>query len=402
MSKRYIIILALVLGFTCISLASFFIFYVLPSAQQPAPVTGEVTGQAAPGVESVIINGENIPLEPDLRFRATVALKEGQKQLVIETQYRGRRFSKQYLVTPQPGAQKTFKLLIPGQEYRQIVSESGDAKIADVIVKTVPTEELQALINKQAKAVLEKEVVHMINRDVPAGTGYAIVAKEIRKIVRSEAPEIIEQEVKKAIVDRLSTQEVFGLAEEQLGGVLLLKLKQVIDNKGLWKMIQDTVKHEVLLTIDKDALLAIAKQSIEKESKKAVNKKVLQQYAEATVRKEVVSIIRDMVSREAFSLTGLELKKLFDEKYAEEIRTKGPKPPLKILSNFTTPDILSVVGKPPYDLILELEPGMILLVKREKDKYFGYVYLTGSQQWFALQEISYQKFKDLLESGKLP
>ncbi|MBU0672547.1 MAG: hypothetical protein KJ732_05935 [Candidatus Margulisbacteria bacterium] len=85
-------------------------------------IQGEVMGQAAPGVKSVKVNGQPVAIDPDLNFKARVTLKDGQKYLTIETLYKGLRFTKKYLVIRHPKAPKTFKITIPQQEFKKIVT----------------------------------------------------------------------------------------------------------------------------------------------------------------------------------------------------------------------------------------------------------------------------------------
>ncbi|MFC1571247.1 hypothetical protein ACFL31_01680, partial [Candidatus Margulisiibacteriota bacterium] len=79
-------------------------------------ITGEVNGQAAPGVKAVLINNQPIKVGQDFKFSTKVFLAEGQKNLKVETQYQGFRFIKNYLVIRHPEAEKTFKLALPEKE----------------------------------------------------------------------------------------------------------------------------------------------------------------------------------------------------------------------------------------------------------------------------------------------
>ncbi|MBN2058489.1 MAG: hypothetical protein JW782_06820 [Candidatus Saganbacteria bacterium] len=91
-------------------------------------IQGEVMGQAAPGVQSVKINGEAVAVDKDLNFKARVTLADGQKYLSIETTYKGLRFTKKYLVIRHPKAPKTFKISIPRSEFQKIVTRKQPAR----------------------------------------------------------------------------------------------------------------------------------------------------------------------------------------------------------------------------------------------------------------------------------
>jgi len=85
------------------------------------PIQGEVSGQAAPGVQGVYVNGKKIPIRGNLKFSTSVNLKRGQKYLSIETRYQGLRFIKKYLVLRHPKVVKPFKIHIPKKEFKKII-----------------------------------------------------------------------------------------------------------------------------------------------------------------------------------------------------------------------------------------------------------------------------------------
>jgi hypothetical protein len=88
-------------------------------------IQGEVYGQAAPGAQSVFVNGKQIPFDQNLNYKTNVYLENGQKYLTIQTRYRGVYFTKKYLVIRHPKAKKAFKLHVPRAEYQKIVSRPG-------------------------------------------------------------------------------------------------------------------------------------------------------------------------------------------------------------------------------------------------------------------------------------
>jgi len=89
-----------------------------------AAIEGEVNGQAAPGVEAVYINGKKIPVDVDLSFSTTIALKKGQKYLSVETRYKGLRFIKKYLVIRHPKITEPFKIRVSKKEFEKIIAQS--------------------------------------------------------------------------------------------------------------------------------------------------------------------------------------------------------------------------------------------------------------------------------------
>ncbi|MBI5399575.1 hypothetical protein HZB07_03035 [Candidatus Saganbacteria bacterium] len=85
-------------------------------------IEGDVSGQAAPGVQSVRVNGRPITINSDLTFYVHVSLRKGEKYLTIETRYKNLNFTKKYLVIRHPKAPKSFKIDLPQQEFKKIIS----------------------------------------------------------------------------------------------------------------------------------------------------------------------------------------------------------------------------------------------------------------------------------------
>lgn len=83
-------------------------------------IEGEVSGQTAPGVEAVYINGKHVTVNDDLSYSALVALEEGQKYLTIETRYQDMSYTKKYLVARHPDSTKGFKILIPKKDLKKM------------------------------------------------------------------------------------------------------------------------------------------------------------------------------------------------------------------------------------------------------------------------------------------
>jgi hypothetical protein len=101
-------------------------------------IKGEVYGQAAPGVQAVLVNHKRVKTDKNLNFRTTVSLKKGQKYLEIETRYRGLRFIKRYLVIRHPKAKKTFKIHVPKKEFQKIISKAKKAPARKKVGKKAP------------------------------------------------------------------------------------------------------------------------------------------------------------------------------------------------------------------------------------------------------------------------
>jgi len=129
---KSLICFSLIIGFACACLAQDS-SYEKQIARDYGPeyffaIQGEVMGQAAPGVKSVKVNGKKVAIAKNLTFKARVTLAEGQKYLIIETLYKGLRFTKKYLVIRHPKAPKMFKLNIPQTEFKKIITRKKPAR----------------------------------------------------------------------------------------------------------------------------------------------------------------------------------------------------------------------------------------------------------------------------------
>ena len=93
---------------------------------------------------------------------------------------------------------------------------------------------------------------------------------------------------------------------------------------------------------------------------------------------------------------------------AQTTKTKQTKPAAKPLVKPISPlkslppHLSAAIGQAGYDLIWELAPGKILLVKTDNGIYSGYLYDVKLEYWVPLQQITSKELRDLLESGKAP
>ncbi len=508
---------ACVKGFILISLLSIFLFspsFSFAEEFEPIKVKGkkydityfykiegDVFGQAAPGVELVLVNGKPIPIGKNLVFKTKVTLDKGQKYLIIETRYKGLRFIKKYLVIRHPRAQKTFKVSIPQEEFFKIVeretSEEKKAKLAkaaeekriaarkavkkkplpkkttkpttlkailekgspeviavkvtlpkavqpkvekregffarlakmfsrkkpaeeiireeeviivirqearqvikqeapkiireearEILKKKYPSKEILEVLKREAPKILEREIEKIIARDLPAGEGLSVIKKEIYRIVNQEAPKIIEKETRKIIMARIPTAEMIKIVERKSIKVIEDQVRYLMDKGALWQIAKQAVKNEALKAVDKAALQRVARETVVKKALSTVDEAALKKAAAKILDAEV----KKLVNKYAGKIIKSETKRLI----AEKVKAAGP---IKVKA----PKLLSPAGMwAGYDLVIELEPGKILLVKREKEKFVGFIYYVEKLLWIDLDEINYKQFKALLEEGTIP
>jgi hypothetical protein len=98
------------------------------------PISGDISGQAAPGVQSVFVNGKRVKVDSSLNFKSAVKLKKGEKYLTIETRYKGLNFIKKYLVIRHPKVKKTFTIAVPQKEFKEIVEKKEPVVVEEKVL----------------------------------------------------------------------------------------------------------------------------------------------------------------------------------------------------------------------------------------------------------------------------
>jgi hypothetical protein len=99
---------------------SFLICQPSPAATQAdikkfPPVSGQIYGQAASGVQSVSVNGKPVPLDASQNFSTNVKLRAGEKYLVLTINYENLRIIKKYLILRKT-AVSSFKVFVPKEK----------------------------------------------------------------------------------------------------------------------------------------------------------------------------------------------------------------------------------------------------------------------------------------------
>lgn len=256
------------------------------------------------------------------------------------------------------------------------------------IKENYPDKKIIALLKTEAPKILEKEVEKIIARDLPAGKGLSVIKNEIKKIVSQEAPKVIEKETRKIIMARIPTAEMVKIVERKSIKVIEDRVRYLMDKDALWRIAKQAVKNEALKAVDKAALQSVAKETVTKKALSTVDEAALKKAAAKVLDAEV----KKLVNKYAGNIIKSETKRLI----AEKIKAAGP-------IRVKAPKLLSPTGKwAGYDLVIELEPGKILLVKRDQQKYVGFIYYVDKLLWLDLDEINYKQFKALLEKGTIP
>ena len=87
------------------------------------PVSGEIYGQASPGVRSITVNGKKVSFDSGQYFRSNVKLKPGEKYLILKINYEGLRIIKKYLILRKTAIKK-FKVFVPKEKIEKDVQAS--------------------------------------------------------------------------------------------------------------------------------------------------------------------------------------------------------------------------------------------------------------------------------------
>ncbi len=423
------------------------------------PISGEVSGQAAPGVESVLINGQPVKIDSNLNYTGWAYLAQGQKYLTIEIHYKGLRLIKKYLVIRHPQAPKTFVIRMPKEE------------LTELIAKKIPTEEVKPVAEKkvapaapprrvakrpvkvkvyQAKAVpLSEEVASQLvantrsfealvkKSKIPAGkspwqrfvdwlsggifgrraekAAYLPNQKAIEQTVIAKATIIIEKNTQRVIEEKVEerVQQLLPTAEaiRLLRGEAQLILKEIaprVLEKEVDKiMARDVPRGEGRKIIEREISRIVAREIpviLDREVNRIVNLNLpsaeVIRIASGMIRARVVAVLsKDTIWKMARSEVKKKVMSDLDRDLPQILREE-------IARRLEEKEKIKPIKTPrlpegnAFDYVFELEPGKILLVKVEAGKYRGFLYSTDDRSISALQELSYQELKDLLGKSK--
>lgn len=150
-------------------------------AQKFPPVSGEIYGQTAAGVKSILVNGKPAKVDADQNFRAAVNLKAGEKYLTLTINYEGLRIIKKYLIMRKE-AMKTFKVFVPKEKIEKTIRAARPAvKIAAKKKKPIkftrvkPKEKPKPAVKKSAALPTTYEYLYVWEFD----RGQLLVVKRI-------------------------------------------------------------------------------------------------------------------------------------------------------------------------------------------------------------------------------
>jgi hypothetical protein len=93
------------------------------------PVSGEIFGQAAAGVRSVLVNGKTVPFDANQNFRTDVKLRAGEKYLTLTINYENLRIIKKYLILRRSAITK-FKVQVTKEKIEKSIQAAKETQQA--------------------------------------------------------------------------------------------------------------------------------------------------------------------------------------------------------------------------------------------------------------------------------
>jgi len=294
--------------------------------------------------------------------------------------------------TISPAVEETIKneaIIIVQRDSQQIIR----GEIKDYLGQEATNQAIYEILQREAPTALEKEVNKIIARDVPTGEGLSLIKQEIAKVVKREAPKIIEKET----TTLLSSGEGQRIIEKQVAKVVAAKLsqvsianlaKQAVNKADLQNKARATIIAEAKNIASSDTLLQLADKTIKEQALGAIDSKTLKKIINRVIKEETQKVIAE----KAQEIIKTETQGFLKAQAEEQAKTQV-KPPSLITNS----------GKwGGYDLVWEIEPGKLLLVKDTSKKYAGHIYYVREQLWMPLDELTPEQLRAVLNKGKFP
>ncbi|MFA6169263.1 MAG: hypothetical protein WC772_00630 [Candidatus Margulisiibacteriota bacterium] len=319
-----------------------------PSAEDikkfPA-ISGDVSGVAIPGLKSIFINDKQIKVQPDNTFATRVNLKAGEKYLILKINYTGLRVIKKYLVLRSEKS-KQFKVFVPKTEIETPL------KVAKAINKP-----------GKKKRVKTREEIERLKAEIKAKELAEKLAKEKKTYDFSKDEFEQGTETLRALSTAIVNDQYGMKLKSPIGTLTYLKEILRTPNfydywKKRWgdKPVSAEILHLVNLT------------------RNYRNKP----FAQLTPEQQL-NILK--LNRLLLELTypGLcpisELKRLvIDESWMSEVPLKNN----------------------GYIYVWEFSHGKLLVLKVVSQKFSADIYIPATEEWFSLQDLSYQELKELI------
>jgi len=291
-----------------------------------------------------------------------------------------------------PAVEETMKneaIIIVQRDSQQIIR----GEIKDYLGQEATNQAIYEILQREAPTALEKEVGKIIARDVPTGEGLSLIKQEIAKVVKREAPKIIEKET----ITLLSSGEGQRIIEKQVAKIVTAKLNQIsitnlakqsINKADLQNKARLTIIEEAKKIASSDTLLQLADKTIKEQALGAIDPKTLKEIINRVIKEETQKVIAEKAQEILKTETQEFLKAEAEEKAKTQVKP---------------PSLITDSGKwGGYDLVWEIEPGKLLLVKDTSKQYAGHIYYVREQLWLPLDELTPEQLREVLNKGKFP
>jgi|GEM_PF-1260852 len=315
------------------------------------PISGEIYGQAVPGLKSLLINGKKIPFDQDYNFQAKINLKAGQKYLTLVLNYENLRIIKKYLVL-RKAAVKKFKIVVPKEKIEKAI-EIAKKPSRQEILRRKRLQQLAALKKKKERErwlkLKEKE---------------RIALAEKRWIKSVASPRFIPHEF---LLGPSPEALASAIENDQYGFSLRAKAKtiawlnQILEIPNFYELVVLKGK-KIILTPRLKKLIA------ETESYRSKPFATLSLYQ----KKKIMFLNR------------LLLEALY------------PQTPQKKSWLITEEKVSPIPKTCEYLYVWEFSEGKLLLVKETKGSYSAEIHIPVAKEWLDLKGISSKELKEII------
>ncbi|OGB89703.1 hypothetical protein A2625_06220 [candidate division WOR-1 bacterium RIFCSPHIGHO2_01_FULL_53_15] len=321
------------------------------------PVSGDIYGQAAPGVRSVSVNGKPVAFDAGGNFRAPVKLAAGEKYLTLTINYEGLRVIKKYLIVRKSEV-NVFKVFVPKEKIEKSIAEVKAARKTTARKKkpAVSPETLRARERaRQLAAQKEKE----------------------RQLAAQREKERLLAAREKAKQEAIQKEKELAAAREKVRELAVQKEKEEKERRRL-----AAIKEKEHLLAAQKELLAAREKERESAKQKAKEEKERERLAAIKEKERLLAAQEELLALKEKELERQKAEAEEKERALKEAIAKLPMPGPRTFE---------------YLYVWEFSEGKLLAVKEKQGKYSAEIYIPVEKQWLNLKGLSDEDLKELIE-----
>lgn len=313
------------------------------------PVSGEIYGQAAPGVRSISINGKPVSFDAGQNFRALVNLKAGEKYLILRINYENLRIIKKYLIVRREKVK--FKVYVPKEKIEKAIKAAKPSR--EELLRQKREKLLASIKREKEREKLLKEIRAL---------------EEKRWVEKVASPRFYAKEFKPGTtVESLAVAiyaDAYGLPFKTRAGTIE-RLNELLTIPNFYDIVQAKGK-----TIPPDRKL-----------------------------KDLIAETQSFRYRPFSQLSDFQQKKimLLNRLLLEAIYPDAPKRKSWLAAAEKPAPAPTTVAKVcEYLYVWEFSEGKLLAVREKQGKYSADIYIPVSKQWLDLRGLSEKDLQDLI------